>query len=297
MDSVIESKRALSRSAVFTINNYTEESVAAIESYFSAGKARYIILGFEVAPTTGTPHIQGYIQFTKPTRLQPLRKTWKAWMNPAKGTPGQNRTYCSKDSRDVREFGEIRTVGEGGTMESERWARNIRLAEEGNLEELKLIDPVAFTRCYRTYKTMKQDSMKRPDDLDGTCGVWIWGATGVGKSRSAREHAKISDQDYYEKPCSKWWDGYQDEPCIIIEDWDYTHKDLAYYLKLWTDRYAFIAETKGGPSMKIRPKIVIITSQYSPDACFPDFETRDAIKRRCKVHHMGSYNPNTNLFG
>lgn len=80
------------------------------------------------------------------------------------------------------------------------------------------------------------------------------------------------------KPINKWWDGYKNQEIVLIEDWDKTHRILAHHIKIWADRYRFTGEMKGS-SRVIRPKLIVITSNYRIDECFegPDI---DAIKRR-----------------
>lgn len=48
------------------------------------------------------------------------------------------------------------------------------------------------------------------------------------------------------KLCNKWWDGYQGQENVIMDDIGQEHKCLGQQLKIWADRYACVLETKGG---------------------------------------------------
>lgn len=80
------------------------------------------------------------------------------------------------------------------------WARVKELAVNGKLEE---IPPAIYIKHYSNLKSIAKDNMVLTDAPD-LRGVWIYGVSGVGKSRYAREHYP----GHYPKLCNKWWDGY-----------------------------------------------------------------------------------------
>lgn len=116
-----------------------------------------------------------------------------------------------------------------------------------------------------------------PIDNGGGCGIWIRGPSGVGKSHSVWQ--KYTVEEVYLKPRSKWWDGYRGQDVVLVDDMDIYHKSLGGDFKDWGDKWPFHAERKGG-SMNIRPKKIIVTSQYSIEEIWDDEQTRDALNRR-----------------
>ena len=107
---------------------------------------------------------------------------------------------------------------------------------------------------------------------------WWYGPTGTGKSKRVWEEYP----EHYAKQLNKWWDGYQDEDVVVIEEWCPRNECTASFLKIWADRYPFPAEVKGGNLKKIRPTKIIVTSNYTIDQCFERAEDRGPIKRRFK---------------
>jgi Putative viral replication protein len=57
----------------FTLNNYTEVELLALSDIENITACEYILFGKEIAPETQTPHLQGFIHFSKRmTRVQVL---------------------------------------------------------------------------------------------------------------------------------------------------------------------------------------------------------------------------------
>lgn len=265
-----------SRAYCLTLNNYTEAEYEAFVG--NAEKAAYAIIGKEVGEN-GTPHLQCYFYFKNAKSFSAVKKIFpRAHIEKAKGDAEQNKEYCSKEG-SFEEYGNIPLSNKRkGEVEKERWAKARKSACEGKIEDVP--DDI-FIKYYRTLKAIKKDYMTKVDDAEDVSGVWIYGEAGVGKSRKAR----ADYPEAYMKMCNKWWDGYQDEEYVIVDDVDPNHSCLGHHFKIWGDRYAFLAETKGG-AMMIRPKKIIVTSQYSVEEIWSDLATRDAINRRFEVIHL-----------
>lgn len=89
----------------FTLNNYTDDEVTAIDALLGSDAVRYAVYGKEVG-ASGTPHLQGFVILGNPQRMSYLRRrlSARAHYESARGTSEQNRTYCIKDG-DAYEFG------------------------------------------------------------------------------------------------------------------------------------------------------------------------------------------------
>lgn len=62
------------------------------------------------------------------------------------------------------------------------------------------------------------------------------------------------------KKQSKWWDGYNGERVVYLEDYD--TETLGHYLKEWADRWPCTGEFKSG-TLPLSHELFIVTSNYS----------------------------------
>lgn len=266
-----------SRTFVFTINNYTEELIEKLKQE----ECKYLIFGKEIAPTTGTPHLQGYIVFHNPRSHEAIKKLYPWYIVPKfkNATSEHNKAYCSKEATDVFEKGICPTPAEDkGLDEKNRWKRARELAKEGRFDE---IDDDIYIRYQSSFKRIyKEDTLPRnPKHLEECCGIWIWGPPGTGKSHMARMEYNAT----YDKLLNADWSDYRGEN-VLADDWGPEHIHLGFHVKRWTDKWTFRADWKYGGGV-IRPPMIVFTSNYQMHECFTpkDYE---AIKRRFKVIHL-----------
>lgn len=86
------------------------------------------------------------------------------------------------------------------------------------------------------------------------------------------------------------WEGYDGQEVVLLEDIDPFHVKLSHDIKIWADRYSFRGRVLYG-SIVLRPKKIVITSQYSPEEIWPqDQKTVEAIRDRFNVIHVEKLN-------
>jgi len=261
-----------SRKFCFTWNNYPLDHATVLDGLGS----RYHCYGYEEAPTTGTEHLQGFLYFDSAKSLNALRLKLRGCdLRIANGTPEQNITYCSKDG-EFLEFGDRPwTQEEKGDSEIARYESARDSAKSGDLDS---IPADIFVRCYGTLKRIELDYMQRVAPGEDVCGIWIHGESGSGKTRAVY----AAYPELYQKACSKWWDGYQGEDIVLVDDIDIYSVALGGHIKHWADFAPFIAERKGAAS-RIRPKKFFVTSQYKIEEIWTDVQTQAALGRRFTV--------------
>jgi len=273
------------RAWVFTLNNYTSSDEEHIQTILKSF-ARYIVYGREVAPGTGTPHLQGYVYFhSQRQRKAVSRLLPRARVEPANGTAQQSRKYCTKEDEDFFEYGEIpmerkEAQEKGGQGNAARYSNAIAHARAGDMSTVEQSDPQLFLQ-YGTRLASLYAPEARPLEGDLQHEWWV-GPSGTGKSRLLWElYPK-----HFAKALNKWWDGYRHEEVVAIEEWSPKNELTASSLKKWADRYPFPGEIKGGCLQGLRPKKIIVLSNYTPQQCFINQEDLDPILRRFTVMYF-----------
>lgn len=257
----------------FTWNNYPIDAEDQLRGFFDRKGGTYLVVGREVG-ASGTAHLQGYIHLKNGITFTAIKQHFPSiHIEQARGNGIQNKEYCTKEG-NFFEMGEI--PKDSGQASKDTWSNILSAAESGNWDYLKSEYP-------RVWVTMSEKLISKRVPATNVQDViqneWWYGETGTGKSRLAwNKYGSIC----YQKMLNKWWDGYDDQDVVVIEEWSPKNEVTASSLKIWADRYPFTAQIKGGVLQKIRPKKIIVISNYRLRDCFPDNRDADPIARRFK---------------
>jgi Putative viral replication protein len=94
---------------MFTINNFTNQDEIDAQNLLCT----YLVYGREVAPTTVTPHMQGFVVFPNTLRFSAVSRLFggRGHWDAVRGTNQEASDYCRKDG-DFVEFGKMRRPNE-----------------------------------------------------------------------------------------------------------------------------------------------------------------------------------------
>ena len=297
----------------FTINNYTaddEERVRRLAGQ-EGSPCSYVVYQREIAPATGTPHLQGYAFFVSHQYMSAVRKvfrrldgTFQASLVAARGSADQNIAYCTKeDSRDGGadagpfEFGQ-RPVGQGKRTDLDDAVATAVATR--SISEVIAKHPSEFVRYGRGLHELI--SFYTPPRSAKTVVHWFYGRTGTGKSRLALEECQRllaleergSDgfapqyMPYFKMGSTKWWDGYCGQEYVIIDDYRCDLCPFHELLKLF-DRYPMRVEVKGG-SVQFVAKRIYVTCPKSPREAWSQRTEEDLGQLLRRVESVRDFN-------
>lgn len=244
---------------------------------------KYIHIGAEEkCPETKRLHHHAVAQFTTKvtmTRVKLLFGQSQAHCERKKGTWRQALDYCDKEGPPVATFGDTPCQGSRADLRAMRdhfqAGGSLREGIESDLCTVILKHP----RAAQLLKNM----FTPPRSVMTEIHI-LWGPTGTGKSHRAYEESKALGEVYF-KPSGPWWDGYEQQPCVILEDFR-GEVSLAQMLRLG-DKYPLRVPVKGGFE-QFTSKRIYITSNV-PYCDFWNCEQKgydasmEAFKRRITV--------------
>lgn len=270
-----DAARVRLRSAVSTLNNYTDADVAKLHAFAATDNCKYLVYGCEVGEQ-GTPHLQIFFQLKDAvTRSSLCKKLFAAWFDKAYAKdPKDSAGYCMKGEETDRpysqyyarpapswvgdQFGQISAQG----IRSDLSAICDRIIDRQSIRQVALEHPDTYARFHRGLDRLRTHLFP-PRSLEAMPEVQVYyGPTGVGKSYRAFKEFYPGEPRYVWSPASgKWFDNYDFEKILVLEEFR-GQLPLGFLLMI-LDWKECRVETKGG-TVQLQCDRIVITSPCPP---------------------------------
>ena len=262
------------RSFQLTCNNL-ESYNASVQYLKKSQMLDYIIACHELAPTTGHEHWHIYCHFNN-ARLLKLKKLKGAHVEVCRGSAVQNIDYIKKN-------GDI-TLEEGipPSFNSLTVSELKKINDEDDLPDWKQFNLWS--------KLKSQETINIMDWLKPIKVYYIWGPSGIGKSKKAKDivlESKLGHEVSIAKFNNGYWNGVNSKSKIMIyDDFRDSHMPASEFINL-IDYNKHIMNTKGAFVIN-NYELIIITSVQDVDTIYsnlPD-EPRLQWMRRIEVINL-----------
>lgn len=229
----------------------------------------YLVYQREAGDETHREHWQGYAEFKSAKSLKAVQKDLgipNAHLENAGGTSTAAAEYCMKEetrlpNTEYIEHGERMPDQVQGKRNDILELRDKALNASSKTE---LLDNDAIIPSMAKYGRFAEQCMmaglkKRTREFRHVEVIIHWGKAGAGKTRKAYdEGAHMIDMGK-----SEWWDGYDGEKTILIDEFDGSETSITRMLRL-LDGYQCRLPIKGGFTYAQWTK-VYITSNIDPE--------------------------------
>lgn len=299
----------MSKSYCFTLNNYTETDVEYFATYQDC---HHLYIGKEVGES-GTPHLQGYVCWGNSKRITGVKKIHECWkrvhlIDSLPGRAKANRKYCLKGEQPHSEYEELKDKGPnyGKNVQVVADHCDLNQGQRTDLDEFRdailsgaialelyMEYPGLMAKYRNFYKDLRQLYLKRRDYPGGgkrnrrrEVDLQIhWGVAGAGKS----EVAAVAGAFGLDLASKGWFDGYDDEEVVVIEEFDWQKFDIDVVKQLF-DVNPYRLNIKGSGAQS-NFKTIYLTSNSDPSGWWPGAseEDREAFMGRVSEVH---YYPN-----
>ena len=255
----------------WTLNNPTKSGADFIRRISKLKSVAGCIFQLEKGDKD-TPHFQGYIELKKSQTFTFAKRVIdpKCHIEKRRGTVEEAIAYCRKE--DTRADGPwecgtfTATRRRGQRTDLENVVQTMRSAQ--TYKEVVNSHP---TECIRYSKGMQNVySYIRPNAQHKVPDVWLfYGETGVGKTRLAM----LQPNPFKKAGSTKWFDGYDNQPTIILDDFGGGRNKMCLCdILVFLDRYPTKMEIKGG-HVDRTCSLIVVTSNIHPSEWY-DYEGR-----------------------
>lgn len=248
----------------FTVNNPTVEPDAFADTLVEKG-ATYVVFGEETAPTTGTPHWQGYVEFGRMKRAPQVNKMVPGWHVESRlGTQQQAIDYCKGLSAGktpnalVHEYGEPFEVSQGKRNDL---VAAVATLKEGGIRAVAEEHPGTLVK-YTRGMLFLDSVLRRRKPVPQV--ILCFGPSDSGKTRYFFDNAPEDDSWVMPVSDGLWFDGYFGEKWALIDEFDgRCNKVTLRVLLRVLDRYPVRVQVKGAFT-PFTPEYIVITTNIHP---------------------------------
>lgn len=271
----------------FTINNPTER--IDYKMWEDAG-VRYLSYQEEVGGENKTTHYQGYLELKDSHNLGWLKKNLlpTAHLEIARDPDSADEYTRKEDTRVAGPWVHGSRVRKGQRSDLQTLKESILNGESiQTLADTHFVQMVRYGKMIQNVRNILlfKERTTYPECIvfHGPTGTWKSFYANMMKGKSA----------YYKDPNNKWWDGYEQQETVIVEEfkgqmpWDTV-------LRLM-DRWPLSVEVKGG-TVPFCSQRVIFTSNFCIESWYEGKIDKDLHPLIKRITHYYSYQELTNTF-
>jgi hypothetical protein len=220
----------------------------------------------------GTPHLQGCAELNKQMRFKAIKREISNEMHFKRRFGSQKEAIdCCKNDGSFVEVGsrrtDLRKIQE--LIKTGVSQRELHETYDITASQLRVID-----KCYTLFTPQRNQK---------TEVSWIYGLTGIGNSELAK---KLGGPNcYWKENDTKWWDGYDNEEVVIIDEFRPTKYFSIKKLLGLFDKFPMKIEYKSGTKEFVSKKI-IITTPKPPNRTFDNEEREDIQQLIRRIEHV-----------
>lgn len=251
---------------VFTLHHYTEDEVKSLSD--ERADIDYIVFQRETCPSTGTPHLQGFVILHERMRMSALKKLPgfrnDVHLEAKKGTSQQAADYCKEpEKRDAGteffERGVLVEIHQGSHTELMRVKR--KLDEGKGMLEVAQEDFPTYVRVYKALYDYKRLRMLDSVPLERPMSVFfLFGGTGTGKTTFVfrTEPSLFAVTPSSSSSGSIWFDGYNGEHTLLLDE--FTGSVPLAEMNSLMHGFRTIIRTKGSSAVAAWTKVYILSN-------------------------------------
>lgn len=277
---------------------------------------KYVIWQYEICPSTDRPHIQVYIEMKNPCSMDAMKRLFGDNTIHCKFITYGNRERC-RDYHMKEETRDTSRADGGGPFEFEwgEWAvqgaRNDIYKVRDAIDRGDHMTDIAREHFDVTCKYPRGVAMYKQltvqikgESIRPTLVHLYYGVSGGGKTRAAIKEArraagrnKVYVLEKSSETGSVWWDNYEGEEEIIMDDmYDWMHVNN---LLRWLDIYPCKLPIKGGFSHLCAKNIWITSNMPVKDWVTPSgqrFQPEHVVAIMRRIHVIKHFAPDRKIY-